>query len=276
MKWMDKLEKHFGHLAIPGIVRYILLIQAAFFFLILAMPELQSQLVLDPAAVLQGELWRLITYVFIPPGAYSGGWIVFVIIYFLFFLSVGDNIEAHWGTFKLNLYLLCGMIFMTIVAFFIVRGQITNGYLMLSLFLAYATLFPEKTIYIFFVIPVKLKWIGIITAAFLVFEMIFGTFAQKAAILISLGNYFVFFGPTLVQLYQSIRIQSAQKERLTQFRTSSSKDENGSFHQCAVCGRTDLSDPALEFRISGKDGQEYCNEHIHLAPLKSSPSGEEA
>ncbi|MDZ4743389.1 MAG: hypothetical protein SGI98_08235 [Verrucomicrobiota bacterium] len=269
MNLIVRLEKRFGKLAIPGIIRYVILVQAAFFVLVMAMPGLQARLILDPAAVLSGELWRLITYVFIPPDSFKGGWVIFILFYFLFFWSIGDSLEAAWGTFKLNLYLLCGMFFMTIVAFFVVRGQVDNVFLMLSLLFAYATVFPDEIIHFFMIIPLKVKWLGIISAAMLLPAILFGSFAQKAAILVSFGNYFLFFWAFYLEIYRNRKVISQQKIRLKEFQKPINDNGQSSFHECMVCHRTDVSNPDLEFRISGSDGEEYCQDHISQAPYKN-------
>lgn len=240
-----------------------------FFVLVMAMPGLENRLVLDPAAIVSGEIWRLLTYVFMPPVSFRGGWMIFIIFYFLFFWSIGDSLEEAWGTFKLNLYLLLGMIFMTIVAFFIVRGQVDNVFLMLSLLFAYATVYPDKIIYFFLIIPLKVKWLGIISAALLLPALLFGNLPQKAAILVSFGNYFLFFAGFYRDLYRQRRLMATQHTRRKEFTGPSKNSRADSFHKCVVCGRTEISNPELEFRISGKDGEEYCNEHIHMAPHKN-------
>ncbi|HWX18085.1 MAG TPA: rhomboid family intramembrane serine protease, partial [Chthoniobacterales bacterium] len=129
MAWLDKLERRFGFLGIPGLIRIIVGFNALVFVLVRLNPDFVSVLNLDPARIRHGEVWRLVTYIFIPQ-TFSFLWIVFV-LWFLWF--IGDGLERAWGSFRLTLYFLVGMIGTTVAAFFF-GGNFSNSMLITSLF----------------------------------------------------------------------------------------------------------------------------------------------
>ncbi|MEO8205061.1 MAG: rhomboid family intramembrane serine protease [Chthoniobacterales bacterium] len=251
MAFLHRLENFLSRFAIPGLIRYIAILNALVFILIKLTPGYASILALDPQKVLQGEVWRLASYIFIPEtGSY-----IFIIFAVMFLWFVGEQLEAAWGTFRLNLFYFSGMIFTTIAAFFF-GGAGTGTYLNLSLLLAFATLFPDTQILLYF-IPVKAKWLGWIAVAFLVWGSLSFPLYAKAGILISLCNYFLFFGPAFIRAQMQ---RGKVAVRRNQFKQDSIPDEEA-MHRCPVCGRTNLSHPDLEFRVA-EDGEDYCQDHL--------------
>src|SRR6266487_4453638 len=162
MSWLDKLERRFGFLGIPGLPRILVGFAALVFGLTWLLPGFTSMLTLDPVRIRQGEVWRLITYIFIPQ-TLSPLWLLFA-LWFLWW--VGEGVERGWGSFRLTLYFLVGMVGTTVAAFFF-GSNFSNGMLIASLFFAFARFYPDEVIYILFILPVKIKWLAWVFAAFL-------------------------------------------------------------------------------------------------------------
>lgn len=260
MNWLDKLERRFGHIAVPGLIRIIVILNAVAFVLLYLNPHWIGALVLSPSRIMHGEIWRLVSYLLIPPDT-DPWWLLFA-LYFLWL--IGDGLEQEWGAFRLNVFYLCGMIASTLVAFFIVRGSVTNFFLNLSVFLAFATVLPDFELLVFFILPVKVKWLGLLTAAFIGAQVVLSGFPDNLVPIVSLGNYALFFGP---HFFQTARNRRETSRRRAQFKAASFDDTVETRHRCTVCGRTELDDSELEFRVADDD-QEYCLPHLAQAGLK--------
>jgi hypothetical protein len=257
MSWINRAETKFGYLAIPGLPRIIVGFNALVFVLFKLNPHFLQWLVLQPELVMQGQVWRLVTYLFIPSfGGFFPDWLG-AAIYLLFLWFVGNGVEEAMGAFKLTLFYAMGWLGTTIAAFFF-GGDWSNAMLNTSMFLAFARFFPEVTIYLFFILPVKVKWMAWITAAFLALQFLTNTWEYRAALLASLTNYFVFFGAGIIS---EARHRSEVASRRRRFEQQAQADESEPMHRCAVCGKTEVTAPHLEFRVS-KDGNEYCVEHL--------------
>src|ERR1700676_2952802 len=170
MSWLDKLERRFGFLAIPGLCRLLVGFTVLVFVLILLNPDFLNVTTLDPARVRRGEVWRLITYIFVPPSL-SPLWLLLA-LWFLWF--IGDGLERAWGAFRLTLYFLVGMIGTTIAAFFF-GSNFSNQMLVSSLFFAFARFYPDVVIYILFILPAKIKWLAWVWGLFLLIGFITNT-----------------------------------------------------------------------------------------------------
>src|SRR5258707_15268964 len=164
MPVLDKLERRFGLLAIPGLMRIVVAFTGLTFLLVRLNPGFRFMLDLDPGRIRHGEIWRLITYIFLPQTD-SFLW-VFLLLWFLWF--IGEGLEQAWGAFRLTLYFIVGMIGTTAAAFFF-GARFSNGMLIVSLFFAFARFYPEEVIYILFILPMKIKWLAWIMGAFLLF-----------------------------------------------------------------------------------------------------------
>ena len=198
MKWLDTLERKLDRFSIGNLMQYICLTMAAFYIFAVIQPGVPifSLIALSPYRIMQGQIWRLITFVFMPPAT---GLFAFLIIYFYY--VIGRNLEYYWGTTRFNLYYLFGMIG-AILAAFITHSTGTNSYLNLSLLLAYTALFPDNEVLFMFIIPMKLKWLGLLEGALLGWLFIIGSMADQVALIFSLLNFLLFFGP---RLYDRIR-----------------------------------------------------------------------
>ena len=194
-----KLERRFGRFAIQTLLLYQEIPMFAVFICNIVAPDLyvSQYLYLDRDAVFRGEVWRLITFIFLPTSS-SPIWIIFSLY---FYFLIGKYLDEAWGSFKFNVYYLLGMI-CTIVSALIV-GYADNGFLNLSLFFAFAVLFPDFEVRIFFIIPIKIKYLAYLDAAYYVVMLIIGTWSIRAEILASLVNFFIFFGGDIIKKIRS-------------------------------------------------------------------------
>src|ERR1700730_5197736 len=167
MTWLDKLERRFGFLAIPGLCRLLVGFTVLVFVLILLNPDFLNVIALDPGRVRRGEVWRLVTYIFIPPSLSP----LFLLLGLWFLWFIGDGLERAWGAFRLTLYFFVGMIGTTVAAFFF-GSNFSNSMLTAALFFAFATFYPNEVIYIFFILPVKVKWVAWAMAVFLLYGFV--------------------------------------------------------------------------------------------------------
>jgi len=258
MTFLDKLERRIGFIAVPGLIRIVVLFTALVCILGYVDPHFISVLDLKPQLIKQGQVWRLFTYIFIPTSPLNASllsplWAV-VALWFLWW--IGDGLERAWGPFRVTLYFLTGMLGVTIAAF-LLHARFSNGMLAASLFLAFAWFYPNEVIYVMFILPVKIKWLGWIAGAFLLLGFVSSSNTDRLSMILALSNYFLFFGP---QVFQNVRQRKEIAGRRERFEAQSRGDEEP-LHRCATCGATELSDSNLEFRVS-RDGEEYCLAHL--------------
>ena len=255
MSLLDKLERRFGFLGIPGLIRIVVGFTALVFLLVRLNPGFGSFLDLDPARIRHGEIWRLVTYIFLPQTS-SFLWII-LFLWFLWF--IGDGLEQAWGVFRVTLYFFVGVIGTTAAAFFF-GARFSNSMLFASLFFAFARFYPDQVIYLFFILPVKIKWVAWASAAFLLLGFFVNSNSYRMALVAALSNYLIFFGPEIIYEARHRGEVSTRRKRYAR----SSRSETEPLHKCAVCGATELSDPNLDFRVA-RDGEEYCVAHLPQA-----------
>lgn len=255
---LDRAERRFGHLAIPGLLRAVAGFQALCFVLITLNPSFRDALVLSPAAWQKGEVWRFFSFCFIPQ-TMSVIWIIFAI---LIMFRIGDVLEQAWGKFRLNLYFfstlacLWGAVAVGGPELGTALGGAAGIMLYMSLFLAFATVVPDYTFLIFFILPVKVKWLGLIDGAYMLFLFITISFIRLPMV-VALLPYAVFGLPILVR---NVRHSARVSNRRATYQANS-LPQGEAFHECSVCHRTDHTNPTLEFRVADDD-REYCVEHL--------------
>lgn len=262
MSALDKLERRLGFLAVPNLLRYVAALTALVFILYKLDSRYLSLIDLDPNAVRNGQVWRLVTYIFIPQmGSLIPAPDWFNAVFSVFFLVwVGDRLEEVWGAFRLTLFVLIGAIGTTVAAFFF-GAKFSNGMLISSLFFAFARFFPDAVIYFAYILPLKVKWIAWIYGAILLWQFLFASMAFRSALLVAFANYLIFFGRDIILEARHRRDVSTRRQRFdTQTRSATAEP----LHRCAVCGATELSDPSLDFRVAS-DGEEYCMSHLPSA-----------
>jgi hypothetical protein len=202
-----------------------------------------------------GQYWRLITFVFVPMSES-----VLTLLALYLYHWFGKILEAEWGRLKLNLYYASGIVFIWIYGF-LTGAVVSAAQFNLSLLLAVATVVPDFQIRLFFILPVKLKWLGLVSAVLLVISAVGG---RSLLPLIPIGNYLLYFGPALKKMvfrpYHKKRVEFRSEVR----RLDHEAAQRGYRHQCAVCGLTDGDEPGAEFRYCSKcSGSKcYCAKHI--------------
>jgi len=263
MSFINRLEAKFGHHAIPGLMRIVAAFNAACYILAKWRPEFLQFLTLDPERILHGEVWRLFTYIFIPTiGTFLPDWF-WEVMYILYLIWIGDGLERAWGSFKLNLYYLIGMIGTTIAAFFL--GANFSGFMLnSSIFFAFARFYPEAIIYVFWVLPVKVKWMAWTSGAMIILQFLVGSWGFRGAVLAALSNYLLFFSRSIVEEAQH---RKTVVERRARFQRDMREGSEETLHRCKVCGRTERIEPYLQFRVA-TDGEEYCVDHLPLPPAR--------
>lgn len=259
MSLLDKLERIFGRFAIPNLSLYVVIGQV--FVLLSALLGLLdlSYFVLVPDYVLHGQWWRLLTMIFMPPPPGFFGYIFVAFAWYIFYM-MGSALEGYWGEFRFNLFVLTGYLLTVGVAFLTPGSPTTNLFIASSVFLAFAWLNPDFEFAIFFILPVKIKWLALLTWVANVYFFAVGGWPLRLQILASVGNFLIFFAKDIVQTMRyRKRVMTTQARRF-----ASSNDEPEARHRCRVCGKTDLTHPQMDFRYCSKcAGDEcYCPEHI--------------
>lgn len=196
MNWMNRLERKYGRFAIKNLIYYIIGLNALVFIYgqVEGFGSVFNALALEPALVLQGQVWRLVTYLFIPPTAHPI-WIIFALY---FYYLVGSGLEQEWGSFRFNLYYFLGMA-ATTAASLLSGWSLSGVYLNLSLFLAFAHIYPNFQVMLFLILPVKVKYLAWLHWALIGYTVIFLPVALKVAALSSVVNYFIFFGRDIIR-----------------------------------------------------------------------------
>ena len=208
---------------------------------------------LVPERVLAGEVWRLFTFLAMPPSEN----LLLALIFWSFFYFTGNAMESTWGAFRYNVYLLIGY-FATVAAAFVFPDQpVSNGFLQGSVFLAFAYLYPDFVVQLYFILPIKVKWLALLQWVAYAWAFAGGDWPTRLIVAASVLNFFVFFGKDLFQ-----RVQGRRRRMAWQAKTHVDKDKP--FHRCLVCGITDKTHPQMEFRYCSKCAGAcgYCSEHI--------------
>ncbi len=239
---------------------------------------LYSLMYFDPYLFCHGQVWRIITFALVP----MNNGIIWLIITLYFYYFIGNTLEQAWGKGKFTIYYLCNMLLTALysLVFFWITGKrvlVTAAYLNLSMFFAFATLWPDQRVLLFFIIPVKMKWLAWIDAAFFVIEIISyliqGSLGLALVPVVAMLGYFIFCGGWLIDFFRPAHAK--QKARTIQFKQAAKKvqkaQKSQSFtRQCAVCGRTDADHPELEFRYCSRCAGYHCfcsdhiNNHVHF------------
>lgn len=273
MNFIRDLERKYGKYGIHNLTMYIIACYVIGFVLEVVQPGLVGYLQLEPALILHGQIWRLFSWVLIPPSSLS----IFTIIMLFFYYSLGTTLERTWGAFRYTLFIFSGLFFTVVGAFilyFILGGAVGIGYffstyyISLSIFLAFALSYPDMQVLLYFVIPIKIKWMAYVDIALIVYEMITyirnGMWMMSVPIVASLLNVVIFYFSTK-NLYH---YRPKEVKRRQEFRRAVAKSQvnsNGvTKHKCAVCGRTEQDGEHLEFRFCSKcnGNYEYCQDHL--------------
>ena len=285
---MKELRRRFNrfcfqnrHKGIPNLMLYISLGCALVYLMtqVTQNPLLYSLLVFDREAILHGQIWRLITY----PLTFYHSNILLMAVFLFCYYSLGRAMENIWGTLRFNLFYFCGILMMDVWCM-IFGGRADVTYLNLSLFLSYATMFPNAQFLLFFIIPVKAWIFALFDLALVLYSLLADPFPYNCFSVISLANYFLFFGADVLNVIpMSWRVNARRLFRKKSYAPKQEKpkvipfSQAGSYevttakpkapytHKCTICGRTDVSNPELEFRYCSRcNGYHcYCEDHIN-------------
>ena len=276
MNWIDKLERKYGRFGIQNLTMYVIICYVVGYVLVYINPSLLSMMSLEPVLILHGQIWRIITWVIYPPSTTSFLWFILAIVFFYY--PIGTSLERTWGKFRYTLYIFSGILFSVIGAFilYFITGAYGIGslfntyYISLSIFLAYALSYPDMNIYLWFVIPIKMKWMAVVYGAFIIYDM--GTYVRSGQwymvvpIVASLLNFALFFFSTRNMHRYNPKEVKRRKEFKKAVASSRVNPATGGItkHKCAICGRTEKDDPNLEFRFCSKcnGNYEYCQDHL--------------
>lgn len=285
MNWMDKLERKLGRYAVPNLSRYFVGAIVLGYVLSMLSPGFTDWISYDVSAILHGQIWRLFTWIFMPTTSLD----FFGLLFLLCVLMWGSSLESMLGTFRMNVFLWGGVILSDVGGILIyVITKLTLGtgasiylstyYILMSMLLALAICMPEGEVRLYFVLPIKMKWMLVFELLYLAY-IVFNTFktmiayangtwlgwvlglVQSSQIILAVANMFLFFWAS------KTHISRKQKKRQREFRAQFSNPRPGSGisqHKCVICGRTEFTNPELQFRYCSKctGNKEYCQDHL--------------
>ncbi len=298
---LNKLERKYGKYAIPNLSLLIIGAYVLGYVLEMTATNAITLLYLDPYLIMKGQVWRLISWILVPPFSLN----LFTLINLFFFYTIGKTLERMWGDFRYNIYIFTGIISVIIGVFVVyffgyftglfgaslwgienyskmLSMYVTTYYINISVLLAFAMTIPDVQILFMFVIPLKMKWLAYIEGVFLLLDFIKYPAVGRCVMVVSLLNYIIFYFSSR----SSMRISPAQARARRQFRSATrqaqrsgysvyrgSEGNGSSFssssvitrHKCVICGRTEVSNPDLQFRFCSKcnGNYEYCEDHLY-------------
>jgi len=262
-------RKH-PNFGIPNLMRYIVIANAVFWVMGAINPVLMNYMLFNPALILRGQIWRLISFVFIPP---STGVLAFIAFYFYYW--IGSTLEQQWGTGQFTIYFFTGVILTILYGFLIyfITGRsvsLSSTYIFLSMFFSFAALFPDMQVLFMFIIPVKMKYLALVDAGFFLLSVITTPFPENLLPVVAVLNFLIFCGGELKNLLPRRQSKSTINFKRESARIRREESRKLYTHKCAVCGRTDADYPNLEFRYCSRCAGYHCfcadhiNNHIHF------------
>ncbi len=255
---MYKLQKKFGKYAIRDLITYLIYISIAVYVVQLIQPSAINYLYLNPQKVLQGEIWRIITFIFIPAVDLN---ILFALLGFMFMYYLSKSLENIWGAFRTNIYILICVLLTLIVSFLFMIPIYSSFLIYDSLFLAFAYEFPNQEIRIYFVLPIKIKYIAMVRVAFMIYSLIVGGFSARIIVFLTVANFLVFYAPEIIGRMKN---KGHVKIKKTMYDKKINGAKKDTMHKCEVCKMTEKDDPNMEFRYCSKcnGSYEYCANHL--------------
>ena len=286
MNQQNRLRRKLEKYAIPNLTLYLIICYGIGYLMQFLVPAGYQYLMLDPFLVLKGQVWRLVTWILIPPDSSN---IFFVLITLYLYYSLGGLLERIWGTYKYNVYLFSGLLFTILGAFVLCGysvlmgaqptmytglyllnngsavyfGQFSTYYINMSIILECAASIPDVQVLLMFLFPIKVKWLGIVYGIILLVNCIQGGIATWIVVIFSLLNFLVFFLRSKGKMHLSVG-QIRRQQEFHQKMRSAGQTKGITRHKCAVCGRTELDGDDLEFRFCSKcnGNYEYCQYHL--------------
>ncbi|MDF2538211.1 MAG: putative rane protein [Herbinix sp.] len=287
MGLLNKLERKIGRYAIPNLMKYVVVLFAVGLIMGTINPLIYgTYFSLDFSMIMKGQVWRLFTFI-IPNESIHN--LLFVALRAYMYFLIGNSLERAWGAFRFNVYIFSGLFFTILgsLAVYLINPmfilETDLEYIYLSMFFAFAVLYPETQFLIFFIVPVKVKYLAWLSGAFYIYSVInniFNGFAKQnpvyfvitVPIIVSMLNFLIFFLAT--RNYRRISPKEFQRRARYHRQMQEAKNQgnvsqhNGrnviTRHKCAVCGRTELDGDQLEFRFCSKceGNYEYCMDHL--------------
>ncbi len=256
MKLLDRLDRRFGRYAVPHVTVSLIFCQVLLFLAHYGNPDLAGAVELIPRRVLQGEVWRLVAFLFRPFGPENIHPIWAFFFWYLFYM-MGTALEQTWGIFRYNVFLLIGYAATVGVSFLQLDVPASPMFLQGSVFLAFAYLYPDFKLTLFFLLPVKIKWLAMLQWIGYGFMLLFGAWMVRLMVMASILNFLLFFGSDILRRMRG-------NHRRMRDRAQKIATQNTPRHRCAVCGIDNLSHPTASFRYCSKcsGAQCYCEEHL--------------
>jgi len=264
MSRLHAWERRLAPFAIPNLTLYLVIGQT-FVYLTAMLGVLDARfLMLLPALVLQGDWWRVLSFVIVPPNAH---WLFIAFALYLLYLF-GSALEEHWGVVRYNLFLLVGYLLTVGLAFVTPYSLASNVFIGGAIFLAFAWLNPDFTLNLFLILPVKIKWLALIAWVFYAYTFLTGGLAAKLGVVAAVGNFALFLGRDVFR-----RVRDGQRLREHRARHKAEAPAGPLVHRCAVCQRTSQDHPELDFRYRDEAGAEVCYCWDHLPSRQAKATG---
>jgi len=263
MEFLEKWERKLGWMSFPGLLRYYALFHVMVYLLQYLNPHIGQILEFDLGKIMSGEVWRAVTFLFSSSGMGGQGGLSLLAVYFMVVIAFlcSDGLEEAWGVFRSSMFYyagFAGLLLANVIYSILFPVPLPgSGFFMYeAAFFAFATLFPRFELLLFFILPVQVRWLALLGVLGILISVVKAPLIIGFVIL-GLANYILWAGIPALR-GQARVIESAGRKRKFE-KTKSTGDE--SFHRCAKCGRTEVSDPDLEFRMA-EDGKEYCEDHL--------------
>ena len=290
MNAVDRFCYRHPRFGIPNLMLYIVVANAIIwvFSLMDSSGLLFQWLCFSPYHILRGQIWRLVSFALLP---HTSGWLALIAFYFYYF--IGSSIERQWGSGKFTIYVLCGIVLTVIYGFilyfafgaqwedaaklslsFMIGSGVSAYYIYLSMFFTFAALWPDMQVLLFFIIPVRMKWLALLDAALFIYDVVrIQPAAFKLLPVVAILNFLLFCGSWLLDFLRPARVR--QRRNTINFRQEVRRmqyeqKQKPYTRRCEVCGRTDQSDPELEFRYCSRCAGYHCfcidhiNSHRHF------------
>ena len=267
--WLNRFCYKHPRFGIPNLMNIIVIGSVLVYLLdMFSHNSFSAMLYFSLPHILQGQVWRLITFVFLP---LDSRLLYFALSTYLYWM-IGTTLEREWGSTKFTLFYVMGVVLNMLLGF--VTGYATMTYVNLSMFFAFATLYPNTQFLIFFFIPVKVKWLAWLDAALFAWSiiqyLIGGHFLMALIPILAILNYFLFFSADFARLFDRFKHKTSKQTINFKKAQAQARKTKGYIHKCAVCGITDEMDSTMEFRYCSKCNGYYCycmnhiNNHVHI------------
>lgn len=270
--WLDRFCRKHPGFSVPNLMTYVVLGNALVYLMsMFSQGTFANLLTFSRAAIFHGQVWRLLTFVFIPEflGPTELFWLVLSLY---FYWSIGGALEREWGSQRFTVFYCMGVVLNILVG--LLTGYASMTYVNLSLFFAFATLYPNAQFLLFFFIPVKAKWLAWVDGALfgwvVLRALLWGPRLYALVPIVAILNYVLFFWGEFSYRFRRVKHQTSYQTIHFKQAVKDTRSQKGYIHKCAVCGKTDTEFPDMEFRYCSKCSGYYCycmehiNNHVHI------------